>query len=225
MVFCTECGKENPNESLYCYNCGTKLTQTDVVGDINTSINCSGNENVNYQNKEYFEKPLIKKDETQKGSKNLLISIIDATNEISLVLFLVSLAVGFLFVYIPFIGQHLSNIIVNTSAISCIIFLVIVVVSSAISNRLKRRFRQKIIQTGIPAQAHVIGVDNLEYDHHSGIRTAELTLEVYSKTDTPYKAKSTVKVGVSDASLIFPPGKTVKVFIDPEDASQVEVKY
>jgi hypothetical protein len=216
MNFCPKCGTKSVTGAEFCYNCGAKLIQDNTVGDINTSINGSGNENFNYQN---IEKSVVRMNEPKKF-KHPLISTLDAINNIFLVLLFVSTVILILSYIIP-----LSEIIRYGSGIFVIIFLAIAVGSSTISNMLKRRLRQKIIQTGIPAKARVIKVNNLEYSHHQGIRTAKLTLEVDPETDTPYQVKSTVKVGVSDASLIFRPGSTVKVFIDPGDASQVEVEY
>lgn len=220
MVFCTECGKENPNESLYCYNCGARLIHDNVVGDINRQTH--DNKNVNYQNGEYFEKPLIKKDETQKGSKHLLISILDAITNISVYL-LIMIPIGIVILF--FIDYPLFYSTFGILIGSIFLFIVIGYVSSVISDKLKGRLRQKIMKTGVSAQARILEVRNLEYNHVDGIRTAELLLKVNPYTDASYHAKSTVKVGVSDASLILRPGTTVQVFIDPEDASQVEVKY
>ena len=223
MVFCTKCGKENPNGSKFCYNCGANLTQIYTFGEINTATNCSGNENFNYQN---TEKPLTNGNKTQKRFKHPLLSIFDAIATISAFILIIEVIGMFIALAILFfIGNlfvyHILEIIIG----SMVPFIIIFIISSWISGGLKGRSRRKTMETGIPAKAHIISVNNKEYDHHAGIRTAELTLEVNSKNNASYLAKSTVKAYASDASLIFRPGKTVKVFIDPEDASHVEVEY
>lgn len=222
MVFCTKCGKENPNGSKYCYNCGTKLIHANVVGDINKSTNGNGNENFNYQN---TEKSLIRRNEPKKF-KHPIISILDTITDISVYLFIVvPIGIVIIVIFNYFTGKQLFDSTVNIMVISLLLFVAIIYASSVISDRFKGRNRQKIMKTGIPAHAHILKVNNLEYNHVDGIRTAELILEVNSETDAPYQAKSTVKVGVSDAKLIFHQGSIIQVFIDPEDASQVEVKY
>ena len=223
MVFCTKCGKENQKESIYCYNCGANLTQTNLIGEINTATTDGRNKNFNYQN---TEKQLAKRDKSSKGSKHPVISILDAITNISVYLFiLVPIGIVIMVIFNYFTGKQLFDSIVDTMVISLLLFVALIYVSSVISDRLKSNLKQKIIKTGVPAQARIIEVNNLEYNHVDGIRTAKLILKVYPKTNTPYHAKSTVKVGVSDASLVFRPGTTIQVFIDPEDASQVEVEY
>ena len=223
MNFCPECGTKSIAGAEFCYKCGARLTQTGIVGDISTSVNGSENKNFNYQN---TEKSLIGSDKPQKMFKHPLLSIFDTIATISAFLTIICLIgivasliilffIGNLFVY------HILEIIIG----SIVPFIIIFLISSWISGGLKGRLRQKIMETGIPAKARILEVENKEYDYHAGIRTVELTLEVNPKTGVPYQAKSTVKTYASDASLMFHPGKTVKVFIDPEDASQVEVEY
>ena len=223
MVFCTECGKENPDGSKFCYNCGAKLIHDNVVEDINRQN--YGNENVNYQHTEY-DKEMLNKINEPKKYKHPLIPLLDTISKLSFYIFtVVSIAIVPLYFLILFIDPQSFNIIVYGSLICFVIFLVIYVVSSIVSYKLKIRIKQKIRQNGIPAQARILEVENLERDHHDGRRTAELTLEVDPETDTHYRVKSTVNVGVNDAALIYRPGKTVKVLIDPKDASHVEVEY
>ena len=213
MVFCTECGKENLNGSKFCYNCGARLTQTDI-GDINTS---NGNGNINYQN---TENPLINKNKTQKGSKYSFMSILDTITNISIIIFFLALIGTCIIV---FTGLYESYSIIIYS--SFILSLVIIVITSIISDGAKEVNRQKVMNSGIPAQARILKVNNLEYNYVTRRGIAELILEIYPKKGAPYTAKSAVNVEVSDASTVFHLGSTVHVFIDPEDASQVEVKY
>ena len=78
MVFCSNCGKENPNEAKFCSNCGIRLTQTNEIRNINRSTNDNLNENINYR---YTEKPskwnnLVSMVDTSTIIKGLIISII-----------------------------------------------------------------------------------------------------------------------------------------------------
>ncbi len=176
-----------------------------------------GNENFNYQN---IEKPLINRYTAQKKSKRSFMSILDTITNISIIIFFLAL-IGTCIIVFTGLYESYAAIIYS----SFILSIAIIVISSIISDGAEEVLRQKIMNTGISAQARILDVNNLEYNHVTRRGIAELILEIYPKTGASYNTKSTVNVGVSDASLVFRPGSTVKVFIDPEDASQVEIEY
>ena len=122
MNFCPKCGTKSIAGAEFCYKCGTRLIRTDVVGDISTSVNGSGNENINYQN---TEEPLAKKkNKSQKKFKHSVISILDAVPKFSLIFFYVSIISLFISFIMAFIDLQFFYIIIPI--VVCALFLSLV---------------------------------------------------------------------------------------------------
>lgn len=46
MVFCTECGTENVDDSKFCYNCGKEINKDKIIKKVNSKPNEVSNEEI-----------------------------------------------------------------------------------------------------------------------------------------------------------------------------------
>lgn len=104
-----------------------------------------------------------------------------------------------------------------------VIAMAVLVVAIFISGGAATRQRKEILQNGISAEALILAIHKTSYSSSGGTSNVRLELEVHPEGGMPYRAESSLQVGVGDPKLVFRVNSIIQVFINPEDPSHIEV--